>query len=110
METFKHTIYELLPIAAVISAWAYVWVHELTAGDGIFGWLSMWIDKALPWWISKPIVGCEACHAGQVAMWTCWCYLYPNKQWVNIPILFSFIAITILFTVILTAWITKLKQ
>lgn len=107
MKDFVHSIFELLPIAAVMAIWAYVWVHELTAGDGIFAWLSMWMDKVLPWWLSKPLVGCEQCHAGQVAMWIYLaCYWYSYNPFTHI----AFITLTIFFTVILTACLTKLKK
>lgn len=107
MERFIHTIYTLLPIAAIIAVWAYVWVLELTAGDGIFGFLSVWLNNHLPWVISKPLVGCEQCHAGQWAFW-----VYLTTQWYsyNPFIHLAFIALSILFTLILTACLTKLKS
>lgn len=107
MKDFIYTLYELLPIAAVIAVWAYIWVHELTAGNGIFAWLSMWLDKVLPWWLSKPLVGCEQCHAGQISMWT---YLFCCWYSYNLFTHIAFIALTIFFTVILTACLTKLKK
>lgn len=107
MERITHTIYELLPISALIAVWAYVWVIELTAGDGIFGFLSVWLHNVLPWWVAKPLVGCEQCHAGQ---WAFWVYLVTNWYQYNPFIHLAFISLSILFTIIITAWITKLKS
>lgn len=107
MERFTHDIYTLLPVAAIIAVWAYVWVMELTAGDGLFGFLSVWLHKVLPWLIAKPLVGCQQCHAGQCAFWA---YLLTHLYAYNPFVHISFVAITILITILITACLNKLRS
>lgn len=59
-----------LILAFVIGLVAYVYAVILTDPEHIFHALWKCLEARLPWWLFKPIIGCELCVAGELALWT----------------------------------------
>lgn len=55
--------------AILIGLWAHLFTGPMSEPDKVFGWLKAWCYDHLPTWAFLPLVGCAACHAGQVALW-----------------------------------------
>lgn len=54
--------------AFLIGAFAYVFTNILIQPGEILGFFGNWINR-LPDYLRKPLGGCEACFAGQLALW-----------------------------------------
>ena len=62
-------VYDLIfPLQVAVVSWVYV--HILTQPDMILGWWSKWLHSVTDSeWLLKPLVDCEYCVAGQIALW-----------------------------------------
>lgn len=63
-------ISQALGLAFVIGMIAYVYAVILTDPDHIFENLRKWAERILPPFLFRPLIGCEKCVAGQIALWT----------------------------------------
>lgn len=96
-----------------IAVCAFVYVVLLTEPYYIFGDLYGYLEKRLPWYIFKPIMGCEKCVAGQLALWS---YLYLNYREYDLNHAFEhifFICLTIITThtiTLLMKWMERLSK
>lgn len=69
---------EILAFGLVIIFWgmlsgaiAHTWVEILTKEGMVFYKVKQFFEKMnLPKWLSDPIIGCNLCNAGQIALWT----------------------------------------
>lgn len=59
--------YELAILIAVLS---YVYTNILTEPDMIFNGAYKWLDGRIPNWLFYPLIHCEKCNAGQIALLT----------------------------------------
>jgi len=101
---------DMLLLSIQISICAFVYVVLLTEPYKIFGDLYGYLEPRLPWWIFKPIMGCEICVAGQLSLWI---YLYQNIHSYDLHHAcehISFICLTIINTHILTLSMKWLKN
>jgi hypothetical protein len=64
--------YELGILIAILS---YVYTNILTEPDMIFNGLYKKLDAILPRWLFYPLIHCEKCNAGQIALLT-YIYIY----------------------------------
>lgn len=63
--------------ALQIAVIAWVYVRILTQPDMILDWWSRWLhDRIQNDWLLKPLVDCESCVAGQIALWS-FPFLFP---------------------------------
>lgn len=62
--------YELSILIAVFS---YVYTNILTEPDMLFNGLYRKLDGNIPNWLFYPLIHCEKCNAGQIALWV---YIY----------------------------------
>ena len=87
--------YHLYNYGFLIAVVAYVYVMILTDKDMILGW---WYDLLVRYikkpYILKPILLCEYCVAGQMALW-----VYPLIRWAHYNIVehIVFICLSIFF-------------
>ena len=101
---------DLYILSIQISVCAFVYVVLLTEPYYIFGDLYAYLETRLPWYIFKPIMGCEKCVAGQLSMWG---YLYLNYLEYDLHHAFThvfFICLTIIITHIITLLMKWLKN
>ena len=93
-----------------IAVCAFVYVVLLTEPYKIFGDLYAFLEPRLPWWLFKPLMGCEVCVAGQLSLWI---YLYQNYAHYDINHFAGhvfFICLTIITTHIITLSMKWLKN
>jgi hypothetical protein len=108
---------DLLLYSTMIAVWAIAWVCLMPDDNGITYRPAVWAENHLPHWLYKPLIGCEKCHAGQVALWLFF-FLTDEANPINYvcgagynPLLhLYFIAQTIVITTILSAWVARLRQ
>lgn len=60
-----------LTVAIAVSAFTYS--NMLTAPGQILNQLSDYLERKLPEWLYKPLIGCQYCVSGQ---WALWFYFY----------------------------------
>lgn len=100
-------------IAILIAILSFVYTNILTEPDMIFNSAYKWCDEKLPRWLFYPLIHCEKCNAGQIALIVYAYNYYLGFYFYTIPTIatmFAFVAFTI-FTVytIKQLW-EKLKQ
>lgn len=61
---------QALSLAFAIGLIAYVYAVIMTDPDQIFESFRKWAERVLPHWLFYPLIGCEKCVAGQLALWT----------------------------------------
>jgi hypothetical protein len=59
----------LLSNALAVAIVAYVYSQVLTEPGMIFNRLYNALDRTLPEWLFRPLIGCMYCVAGQMALW-----------------------------------------
>jgi len=79
-----------------IGLWAWLFTGPLSEADKLFGWLKSIVFLSCPKWLFYPLIGCAACHAGQVALWYS-VYKYAKTGEFSIPFIISAIFAAILF-------------
>lgn len=90
--------YELAILIAVLS---FTYTNILTEPDMIFNGLYRYLDGRIPNWLFYPLIHCEKCNAGQIALmvfiYNYWIgfFFYPIE---TLGIMFLFIAFTIFTT------------
>lgn len=57
-------------LAIKVAIVAYIYSDVLTEGDMILNGVFHFLDKRLPEWLFKPVIGCYRCVAGQLALWS----------------------------------------
>jgi len=101
---------ELYILSIQIAICAFVYVVLLTEPYYILGDLYGFLEPRLPWWLFKPMMGCEKCVAGQLALWI---YLYQNYKVYDLYHACThifFICLTIITTHIITLLMKWLKN
>lgn len=69
MNAFNYIIEIFAAIQIAVIAWVYVFI--LTDNDNILSGWSAWLHRRTESeWILKPLVDCEYCVAGQIALWS----------------------------------------
>jgi len=69
--------------------------------------LLQWMEGKGRWaWLAKPLGACEKCFAGQLALWSSWCWL----QWdLNAPVM-CFVLLSAASAILIVSVLTKLYQ
>lgn len=66
----KNELLSALYLALAIGMIAYVYAVIMTDPDQIFEHFRKWAEAHLPSFLFMPLIGCEKCVAGQLALWT----------------------------------------
>lgn len=98
-------------VAIVATVTAFVYVTILTQPDQFLGWWKVFLHntyiKITGWetdryhnykWVLKPIVDCELCVSGQMALWL---MVFPSLMQIFLPIF------SICLTILLTKWLAQ---
>lgn len=90
--------YELAILIAVLS---YTYTNILTEPDMVFNGLYRYLDGRIPKWLFYPLIHCEKCNAGQIALWV-YVYdyylgfiFYPIETISNCALFVSFTILTV---------------
>jgi hypothetical protein len=102
---------DIVLFCLTVACWGCVWCLVLTREGGPFVFLRLWVIRALrmdrtqsEWRMGlyKILLGCPACHAGQVALW--WMLIAGAKP----PTTYFFsVTLTIFFAKTLEAFAAK---
>ena len=92
-------MWEVVLIAIV----SWVYINILAEPGMIFGWLRKLVNR----WVaplSDPLVNCEYCNAGQIALW-----FYLIKYWCDYDIFehIAYISVTIFLVMVINQFINK---
>ncbi len=88
-----------------IAIFSIVWCIILTDPEMILNWLYILLEKHLPVWLFKPIIGCSVCNSGQVSFWY---YLLTTHEYNPVEHVF-FTTTTIFLVYILITIINKIN-
>ena len=84
---------ELIKLSFAISIIAFTYSVILTEPHQILNGVYEWLEKRLPEWLFFPIIGCEKCVAGQMALWYCIFFREPTFESLFL-IMFSIFIVT----------------
>lgn len=94
-----------------IAAIAYTWVNILTAPDMILNRekfsIYLTAEKYLPSWLFKPLIGCDYCVSGQIALWY---YLAKYLPEYSVEAHVAYIFVSIFFVEIIRSFINLLNK
>ena len=84
-------------LAFLIAIFSYTYTNLLTEPNMIFNGLYKNLNKWMPRWLFYPVIHCEKCNSGWVAV-IFYCHDYYIGSFEKIGLLFLFVAFTIYTT------------
>lgn len=98
----------LILYSLLIAITGFVYSNLLTEEGHIFHGLKNFLKEHLPEYLYKPVIGCERCVTGQLALWV---YLYFNYADYNFVNHIIFISLSIFLVAIITKiWYTFFEK
>ena len=88
--------------AIVFAVVGFVYAMILTEPNMILNGVWNYLDKTLPEWLFKPIIGCYKCVCGQMALWSGFYFVdYTRPLFEIITLHVYFICLTILISIVI---------
>jgi hypothetical protein len=99
----------MLLITLLLAVAAFTYSEILTTPDMLLGKIFNYLERILPLWLFKPLIGCSKCVAGQWSLWL-FLFLYSYSSWQSIIIHGWFVMQSIFNTAIIRGLYYKLVK
>ena len=96
---------ELIKLSFAISIIAFTYSVILTEPGMLLEKVASWLAYILPEWLFMPLIGCERCVAGQMALW--YCFLFAKINGFDCIFVMSFSIFIVTFIKPVYSWMQR---